>query len=66
MAVRPLAFGAHFKKNGRSVRVRKDEATARGYIVEVGRVGKKPQARDHGTLQGALRDFAASWRARLH
>ena len=66
MAVRPLAFGARFKEGDRSVRVQIDEGDPTRYVVEVRRAGGDEKRRDHPTLEQALRDFAASWRYRLH
>lgn len=66
MAKRALAFGARFKGNGRTVTVRKDARSRDGYEVEVKRSGKRAQRRQHGDLGGALKDFASSWRGRLH
>ena len=65
MAKRALAFGARFKGRGRTVEVRKDGRSSRSYEVEV-KSGKRRSRRQHDELGGALRDFAASWRGRLH
>lgn len=66
MARRPLAFGVRFRDKGRTLRVRGYHGTERGYLVEDSRQGRPVRLRAHGTLTGALRDFAATWRARLH
>ena len=66
MAKRALAFGARFKGNGRTVKVRKDGRTAKSYEVEVSRKGRGKDRRRHDDLGGALADFASSWRSRLH
>ncbi len=64
-ARRPLSFGIRYRDKGRTVRVRASKRDPRRYVVEVGTRGKS-QRREHGSLGGALRDFAASWRSRLH
>jgi hypothetical protein len=64
MARRPLAFGIRFRDKGRTVRVRGSEG--RGYVVEDDRGGRPTLRRDHSLLASALRDFAATWRGRLH
>jgi hypothetical protein len=66
MAVRPLAFGARLRHGDRTLRVRKNERDARAYVVEDGQARRGTQRRDHVSLEGALRDLARSWRARLH
>ena len=66
MARRPLAFGVRFRDKGRTLRVRGYHGTERGYLVEDARHGRPVLQRTHGTLAAALRDFAATWRARLH
>ena len=66
MATRPLTFGARFRHAGRTVRVRAHERDPRRYVTEVRRSGARTRRREHASLAGALRDFAASWRQRLH
>lgn len=66
MATRPLAFGARFRDKGRTLRVRGAHGKERGFVVEDARDGGSVRRRDHPTLAGALRDFAATWRGRLH
>jgi hypothetical protein len=66
MARRPLAFGIRFRDKGRTLRVRGYHGTERGYVLEDARPGRPVRVRSHGTLGGALRDFAATWRARLN
>lgn len=66
MASRPFAFGARFKENGRTVRVGASRRDPKRYTVEVSRDGRRTRKQDHGTLTEAMRDFAASWRERLH
>ena len=66
MARRPLAFGVRFRDKGRTLRVRGYHGSERGYAVEDARPGRPVRLRAHGTLAGALRDFAATWRARLN
>jgi hypothetical protein len=66
MARRSLAFGIRFRDKGRTLRVRGYQGTERGYVVEDARPGRPVRLRAHTTLTGALRDFAATWRARLH
>ena len=66
MARRPLAFGVRFHDKGRTLRVRGYEGRERGYVVEDARDGRATLRRDHGSLSSALRDFAATWRGRLH
>jgi hypothetical protein len=64
MAVRPLVFGARLRHGERTLRVRKRDE--KGYVVEDGHARRGTQRRDHVSLEGALRDLAKSWRARLH
>jgi hypothetical protein len=63
MAGRPLAFGIRFRDKGRTLRV---QGSQRGYLVEDARGGRPTRRRDHASLASALRDFAATWRGRLH
>lgn len=65
MASRPLTFGLRYREKGRTVRVRASERDPRRYVVEVGTRGGK-RRREHSSLASAVRDFAASWRSRLH
>ena len=65
MALRPFAFGVRLRDKNRTVRVRPNTRKARGYVVEDERKSGKNR-REHGSLNGALRDAAASWRSRLH
>ena len=64
MAVRPLAFGARLRHRDRTVLVRRSRAE-RGYVVEDSD-RRATRRRDHVSLEGALRDLARTWRARLH
>lgn len=66
MAIRPLVFGARFKQSGRTVSVRAKSGGSQRYVVEVERDGRRARRREHGSLAGALSDFASAWRARLH
>ena len=66
MERRPLAFGIRFRDKGRTLRVRGIEGRETGYVVEDARGGRQTLRRDHTTLASALRDFAATWRGRLH
>ncbi len=66
MARRPIAFGARFTENGRTVRVQANPRDPRRYTVEVSRRGGATRRSDHPTLVDALRDFADAWRSRLH
>lgn len=68
MATRMLAFGVKLRdrRSGRTVRVLQDQRDPHRYHVEDSRRGGKTQQREHGSLAGALRDAAASWRKRLH
>jgi hypothetical protein len=66
MAVRALAFGVRLRDGGRTLRVRKSGATGRGYVVEDRDASRAARRRDHVSLEGALRDVARAWRARLH
>ena len=65
MAVRPLAFGARLRHRDRTVLVRRSRG-ARGYVVEDSDPRRATRRRDHVSLEGALRDLARTWRARLH
>ena len=64
MATRPLAFGARFVENGRTVRIQRDPSSAEGYTVETSGNGSS-RVTEHASFAAAVRDFAASWRARL-
>ncbi len=66
MALRPFAFGVRLRDKERSVRVRARRDDPRRYVVEESRPGRPARSREHDSLHGALRDLAASWRARLH
>jgi hypothetical protein len=66
MAMRPLSFGVRMRDGGRTLRVRRSGGTARGYVVEDGDTRRPTRRRDHPSLEGALRDLASAWRARLH
>ena len=66
MAVRPLVFGARLRHGDRTLRVRRRERDEKGYVIEDGHARRGTQRRDHVSLEGALRDLAKTWRARLH
>ena len=66
MASRPLTFGLRYREKGRTVRVRASARDPRRYVVEVGTRSGRQRRREHGSLAQAVRDFAASWRSRLH
>jgi len=66
MATRPLAFGVRFHGKDRTLRVHGAHGKGRGFVIEDTRSGRPPSRRVHPSLTDALRDFAASWRARLH
>lgn len=66
MSSRPLAFGIRFRDKGRTLRVRADEREPQRYVVEDSRAGRESRRRVHPSLSEALRDFAESWRHRLH
>lgn len=66
MALRPLVFGARLRHGDRTLSVRRQERDARGYLVEDSDLRRATRRRDHVSLDGALRDLARSWRARLH
>jgi hypothetical protein len=66
MASRPLTFGIRYREKGRTVRVRASERNPRRYVVEVGTDRGRKRRSEHSSLAGAIRDFAVSWRARLH
>jgi hypothetical protein len=66
MSVRPLAFGARLRHGDRTVSVRRREGDTRGYLVEDSGARRATKRRDHVSLDGALRDLARIWRARLH
>ena len=66
MATRPLAFGVRFRNGGRTVQVRPDPKRPQRYVLEDRRSGRREKRREHTSLAGALRDFARTWRGRLH
>ncbi|TFG96723.1 MAG: hypothetical protein E4H11_02960 [Myxococcales bacterium] len=66
MAIRPLAFGVRFSDKGRTLRVHGTHASERGFVVEDARSGRPLRRRAHDSLGAALRDFATTWRSRLH
>jgi hypothetical protein len=66
MAVRSLSFGVRLRDRGRTVRVRRSGAAGRGYVVEEENARRSTRRRDHVSLEGALRDLASTWRARLN
>ena len=66
MATRPLVFGLRFRSNGRTLCVRPHEGKPQCYVIEDSRGGDETRRREHSSLSGALRDFATTWRHRLH
>jgi len=66
MSSRPLAFGIRFRDKGRTIRVRPHEREPHRYVVEDSRDDRATRRRVHPSLSVALRDFAKSWRQRLH
>jgi hypothetical protein len=66
MSSRPLAFGIRFRDKGRTLRVRPHARQPQRYVVEDSRDGRGTRRREHPSLAEALRDFAQSWRNRLH
>ena len=66
MAIRPFAFGARLRQEDQTVRLRRREGSARGYVIEDSDPRRGTRHRDHVSLDGALRDLARTWRARLH
>jgi hypothetical protein len=65
MAVRSLAFGVRLndRGRGRTVRVRRSNGSARGYVLEERDADRGTRRRDHVSLEAALRDLASSWRS---
>ncbi len=55
-----------FRDKGRTVRVHAQEKAPRRYLVEDERDGQVARRREHASLSDALRDFAGTWRGRLH
>jgi hypothetical protein len=66
MATRPLAFGLRFRDKGRTLRVRPHKGRPQRYVIEDSRSSGETRRREHPSLSGALRDFATTWRHRLH
>lgn len=62
MATKPLAFGIRLRDKGRTVKV---SQTRKKFVVEDSRDGKRAR-REHGSLGGAIRDAASTWRHRLN
>jgi hypothetical protein len=66
MALRPLAFGVRLRDKDRTLRVFKAGSASRRYVVEDSRAAQKSRKREHGSLAGALKDAATTWRNRLN
>jgi len=66
MALRPFAFGVRLRDKGRTVRVIQDARDPKKFKVDDRRSGGNGRQRDHGSLGGALRDAARTWRDRLN
>jgi hypothetical protein len=66
MAARPLVFGLRFRDKGRTLLVRPHEGKPDRYVIEDRRGGDQTRRREHASLSDALRDFATTWRHRLH
>jgi len=66
VASRLLAFCLHFHDKGRTLRVCSHERKARRYVIEDSRDGKETRQREHPSLFCAPRNFAGTWRHRLH
>ena len=62
MALRPLAFGVRLRDKDRTLRVFKEGGASRRYVVEDSRAARKSRKREHGSLAGALKDAATTWR----
>jgi hypothetical protein len=66
MALKPFAFGVRLRDKGRTVRVIQDARDPKKFNVQDQRKGGKSRQREHGSLGGALRDAASTWRGRLN
>jgi hypothetical protein len=66
MALRPFAFGVRLRDKGRTVRVIQDQRDPKKFKVKDARKGSNSREREHGSLGGALRDAASTWRGRLN
>ena len=66
MAVRPFSFGVRLCEKGHTVRVRALGAGSGQYVVEDSEKGRDTRRRVHGSLDGAIKDTAKTWRMRLH
>jgi hypothetical protein len=66
MAVRPLCFGARFRDKGRTLKVHVSARDPQRYVVEIEQRGRPTRRREHSSLAAAAKDFARSWRGRLH
>jgi hypothetical protein len=66
MSLRPFAFGVRLRDKDRTVKVRGNARKPGRYVVEETRDGGRSKEREHASLNGALRDAAASWRKRLN
>ena len=66
MALRPFAFGVRLRDKGRTVRVTQSQRDPKKYAVEDSRKGSRKTKREHGSLGGALKDAASTWRGRLN
>ena len=65
MGLKPFTVGICLREQGRTLRVRQD-SKQRGYVVEDARKGSRAKTRSHGSLGGAIRDAAVTWRSRLN
>ena len=66
MALRPFAFGVRLRDEQRTVRVIQDDRDPSQFRVEDQRGRRQSRRREHGSLAGALRDAASTWRGRLN
>ncbi|MGI9592108.1 MAG: hypothetical protein ACR2P8_12120 [Myxococcota bacterium] len=66
MALRPFAFGVRLRDKQRTVRVTQDARNPSRFRVEDRRGSDRSRQREHGSLAGALRDAASTWRGRLN
>ena len=63
MSSKPFAFGIRLRDKEHTLKVWQKRNK---YVVEDSRDGSRSRKREHGSLGGAIRDAASTWRQRLN